>query len=180
MGYSTYFSGEFTVTPALTLEHAAYLRQFAKVRHVQRDAVECDKLPDPIRDAAELPVGRDGAFYVGGSGYYGQDDDTTITGNGSPVGVPGYWCAWTPNDDGTAIEQDGSEKFYMWDDWLIYLVETFLKPWGYSIDGEVEWAGDEADDRGTIYAKGNRVEAVADSISNAGPSWGLSQEEANP
>jgi hypothetical protein len=55
--------------------------------------------------------------------------------------------------------------------WLKLVIEHFLAPRGYVLDGEVTWEGEDRDDSGTIFVKGNRVEAVDDLIFNAGPSW---------
>ena len=55
--------------------------------------------------------------------------------------------------------------------WLQLVVEHFLVPKGYSVEGEITWNGDEAEDRGCIYAQGQQVEVVDDRIENPGPSW---------
>jgi hypothetical protein len=55
--------------------------------------------------------------------------------------------------------------------WLQLVVEHFLAPKGYSVEGEITWNGDEAEDRGCIYAQGQEVEVVDDRIENPGPSW---------
>jgi hypothetical protein len=55
--------------------------------------------------------------------------------------------------------------------WLVLLIEHFLAPLGYVLDGEVTWAADEADDRGSIFVKNNAVECIDDLFVNQGPSW---------
>jgi hypothetical protein len=55
--------------------------------------------------------------------------------------------------------------------WLKLVIEHYLAPRGYVLDGEVTWEGEDRDDSGTIFVKDNRVEAVDDLIFNAGPSW---------
>ena len=55
--------------------------------------------------------------------------------------------------------------------WLQLVVHHFLAPKGYSVEGEITWNGDEAEDRGCIYAKGQQVDVVDDCIENPGPSW---------
>jgi hypothetical protein len=62
-----------------------------------------------------------------------------------------------PNDDGTAIVWDGGEKFYEYVDWIEYLINNFLQPWGYVLNGEVEWFGEDRDDRGLIVVDNNAV-----------------------
>jgi len=61
------------------------------------------------------------------------------------------------------------EKFYGWLEWLEYIIRYQLKPWGYLLNGQVSWRGENSGDSGIIYVKNNRVEAVADV--NPGPSW---------
>jgi hypothetical protein len=55
--------------------------------------------------------------------------------------------------------------------WLRLLIEHYLAPRGYVLEGEVTWEGEDRDDCGTIFVKDNQVEAVDDLIFNAGPSW---------
>jgi hypothetical protein len=84
---------------------------------------------------------------------------------------PDSYCDWVPTEDGTGIEWNGAEKFSNYVDWIEYLVSHFLQPWGYVLNGQVDWIGDASDDRGMIYIKDNKVEAVEDELSNPGPSW---------
>jgi hypothetical protein len=76
----------------------------------------------------------------------------------SESGMPGYYCGWVPTKDGTAIEcDDGDLSFYDFDEWLEYLIEHFLKPWGYTLDGTTRWQGDEVGDTGTLSVRNNVV-----------------------
>jgi hypothetical protein len=166
MGYMTEFYGRFAVTPTLKPEHRAYLKQFSETRRMKRDTTEAAKLPDPLRIGAGLPIGKNGAYFVGGTGFRGQDhtpdviDYDMILSFSESGEQPGLWCHWTPSEDGTAIEWDGGEKFYDYVPWLEYLIEHFLGPWGYKLSGEVEWAGELAGDLGKIIARGNIVSTI--------------------
>ena len=172
MGYTTDFAGEFTVTPPLKTEHSNYLRKFAETRRMARKAAALRQRPDPLRLAAGLPLGDQGGYFVGADADFGQERTSDILDhNTPPKWQPGLWCQWVPTHDGTAIEWDGGEKFYNYVEWLEYIVEHFLKRWGYVLNGEVEWQGEDSCDRGTIYVKDNKIEAVEDDISNRGPSW---------
>src|SRR5690348_5831908 len=71
-------------------------------------------------------------------------------------GRPCPYCQWTPTPDGTAIVWDLGEKFYGWLEWLQCIVENRLKPWGYRLNGEVQWRGEFANDAGIIYVRDNR------------------------
>jgi hypothetical protein len=94
--------------------------------------------------------------------------------DGKPIrevrsGRPCIYCQWRTTDDGMFIIWDMGEKFYGWLEWLTYIVEHYLKPWGYRLNGEVRWRGDDRSDSGIIFIKDNRIEAVQDV--NPGPSW---------
>jgi hypothetical protein len=158
MGYTTDFNGEFSCTPALSPEHRVFLKQFGDTRRMKRDAEKASLLPDPIREAVGLPIGVDGGNFVGGVGMAGQDrDDSVLEYNYPPSSQPGLWCQWTPSEDGSIIEWDGSEKFYDYVEWLEYLIEQYLKPWGYTINGRTEWQGEDRDDVGAIEVVANEV-----------------------
>jgi hypothetical protein len=148
---------------ALAPEHAAYLRAFNETRRMARDSAIAATLPDPVREGAGLPIGVQGGYFVGGEGYAGQSEDPSVRDyNRPPRGQPGLWCGWTPTDDGTAIVWDGGEKFYSYVEWLEYLIEHFLAPWGYFLDGQMEWQGEEDEDTGVITVHNNVVKAVAE------------------
>lgn len=165
MGYTTYFDGSFALEKPLTKEHRDYLVAFNDTRRMRRNGKEATKLPDPIRFAVGLPIGTDGAYFVGGTGHAGQDHDESIDNyNDPPDGQPGLWCQWRPNEDGTAIEWDEGEKFYAYTEWLKYLIEHFLKPWGYVLNGDVTWAGADPSDLGMIVVRDNVVTEQAGRI----------------
>jgi hypothetical protein len=140
-------------------EHAAYLRAFSDTRQMKRNGTRARQLPDPVRKAAGLPLGREAAYFVGGRGFAGQDpDDSIIDQNEPPRGQPGLWCHWAPTEDGTAIAWNGAEKFYSYVEWLEYLILHFLTRWGYVLNGRVDWQGEEDSDQGTILVRENVVE----------------------
>lgn len=172
MGYPTYFQGEFKLNKPLAKEHRAYLVKFGETRRTKHDARRTSRRPDPVREAAGLPVGPDGAYFVGGDGIVspgqphqpGQGcrrESTDIASiNGPPNGQPTHWCGWVPNEDGTAIIWNENEKFFMYVEWLAYLIEAFLEPWGYVLNGVVGWRGGDWDDVGVIVVIENKVKAV--------------------
>lgn len=185
MGYTTNFSGEFEITPPLEPNHAEYLRAFATTRRMKRNPEITATYSDPVREAVGLPVGPDGAYYVGNTLDFGQARTPDVVDSNTPPGSPsssnfygigdyerlmaakdmavaegaqpGLWCQWVPNESGTAIVWDGGEKFYEYVEWLRYLVEHFLRPWGYQLDGEVDWVGEDSDDRGVIEVIANKI-----------------------
>jgi hypothetical protein len=164
MGYTTDFSGEFNCKPPLKPEHAAYLKQFSSTRRMKRDADKAALLPDPIRDAAGLPIGVDAANFVGRSGYAGEEpDDSIIDNNEPPGGQPGLWCLWTPNGN-DRIEWDGGENFDEYVEWIKYLIDAYLKPWGYVLNGSVQWYGEDPSDLGEIQIDDNVVKELIGEI----------------
>src|SRR5271157_4650469 len=171
MGYTTDFDGEFTLDKPLKAEHALYLHAFSRSRRMKRDAKIAETLSDPVRKAAGLPIGDEGAYYVGGGdgGLIGgglvsyrrvdnrKNDKSVVDHNESAESQPGVWCQWVPNADVediaagvevTAIEWDGGETFYAYVKWIEYLIKHFLAPWGYVLNGTVEWSGEEKSDIG--------------------------------
>lgn len=158
MGYRTDFVGAFRLSIPLERAQHEYLTKFNQTRRMKRDPDKAAKLPDPVREAAGLPVGPEGAYFVGGTGHMGQDHDCSILDyNNEPVGQPGLWCQWAPDGTGEYIGWDGGEKFYSYVEWLEYLIEHFLKPWKLELSGVVRWRGEDAGDRGSIVVNGHTV-----------------------
>lgn len=161
MGYTTDFAGEFRLNKALKAEHKQYLEQFCNTRRMARKPKVAEKFPDAIRVAAGLPIGVDGEFYVAGGEFKGQEHDASIVDyNRPPKTQPSLWCQWIPNGDGTAIEWDGGEKFYDYIEWIEYIIENFLKPWGYKLNGDVKWYGEDSLDLGIISITNNKVKVL--------------------
>ena len=167
MGYTTDFEGKFDLNKRLKRKHALYLEAFANIRHMKRDNSKLETYEDPIRKAVGLGLGADGEYYVGSysnansssNAYRGQgDDDSIIAYNYQGGNCPSLWCQWIPSEDHKGIEWDGNEKFYCYVEWLEYIISNFLKPWGYKLNGEVKYQGEDDDDCGKIVVKDNVVE----------------------
>lgn len=141
MGYTVEFNYTFDITPPLTAAHAAFLKAFSHSRRMQRDAASLEQRPDPLRVAVGLPVGPEGAFYV-------DDAAPAVNENRPPSGQPGLWCDWRPSASGTELGIEASNPEY--DEWLEYLITHFFGPWGYVLNGQVEWRGDDWEDHGTL------------------------------
>ena len=136
MGYTTDFEGHFEVTPPLEIKHADYLARFSGTRRMRTD------------------------------------------------GQPSLWCQWVPISDSFEPHRmmdgpdqeadapayypyfgwDGGEKFYNYVEWLEYIVSRFLKPWGYALNGEVTWQGEERADIGKIVVENNQISTKAGRI----------------
>lgn len=76
-------------------------------------------------------------------------------------GMPGIWCDWVPSRDGKSIKWNQREgSFYDAGEWMTYLIEHFLKPWGYVVNGKVLWQGHDIEDRGVLLVENNVVSSV--------------------
>lgn len=157
MGYTTNFHGSFGVTPCLRDVHKDYLIRFAQTRRVKRDVVNIDLLRDEWRVKAGLPAGDEGGYYVGSENTYDEHYNNVIDSSCPPKDQPGLWCQWIPSDDGRLILHDGGEKFYNYIEWIQYLIKHFFKPWGYTLNGEVKWSGEDREDYGKIVIASNVV-----------------------
>lgn len=169
MGYTTYFTGHFNISPPLEPAQVTYLNLFNSSRRMKRDPNIAATLPDPAREAVGLPIGTEGAYFVGGAGYAGQDRDASILDyNEPPSGQPSLWCDWMISDEGLGgLEWDETEKFYNYVEWLEYLIEHFLKPWGRTLNGEVEYQGEDPADFGKIQVNDNKVTLLGEDASTS-------------
>lgn len=156
MGYTTDFSGRFYLNKPLNGDQIKYLEQFAYTRRMGRNPALLPR--DPFAVAVGLPHGEEGQYYVASKAESGQDSDASVINfNVPPVGQPGLWCQWVPSEDGMSIQWDGGEKFYQYVDWLKYLIQHFIAPWGYVLNGEVVWSGEDPNDSGVIVVNNNIV-----------------------
>lgn len=192
MGYNTDFVGEFELDPPLTDDQATYLRRFAETRRMARHEHIVKDMPDPVREAVGLPIGKFGDFFVGSEAPFGQDmrhesvlGSSTAPGQdithwdpalkdfrlrvpgygpGDPRKQPGLWCQWTP-DGTTHLVWDECEKFYNYVEWAQYLQSQILSRWGVTMSGRVYWYGEDREDFGVIIAEDGNVRAIMGKIS---------------
>jgi len=88
-----------------------------------------------------------------------EDESGRSGGEGKP---PSIYCQWVPTEDGTGLEWDGAEKFYYCTEWLGYLVAHFFKPWGYVLNGCMEWVSAIYEPAaGTIVVHDNEIVATS-------------------
>ncbi len=159
MGYHTTFEGAFDISPPLAEHHRAYLQKFADVRHMRRDAAITETMPDPLRIAVGLPIGEDALYYVGSEARFGQDYDSpgVVDASDMPSGAPELWCNWEPTDDRRGLQWNQAEKFRKYVEWLQFLIDRFLVPWGYTISGQVAFQGRDAGDSGFVKVQNNKA-----------------------
>jgi len=139
--------------------------------------------PTPKSDKPEDIYGNDGEYFVKDDGDFGQSKDNSIIDYNIPPGQPSYdsnvefnirrnetqkliksgkcqpglWCQWEISEDGQYLQWDGAEKFYNYVEWLKYLIKHFFGPWVIQLNGEIEWVGENSNDRGKIVVTNNVV-----------------------
>jgi hypothetical protein len=138
MGYTTTFDGSVTVKPPLNDAEAEYLARFSGTRRMKR---------------------HNGPYFADlGSDGCGQDNARDIIDyNDPPDEQPGLWCQWVPTEDHDGIKWDGNEKFYDATEWMVYLIDHFLKPGAEAaVSGDPQFADFTFDHvvNGEIYAEG--------------------------
>lgn len=163
MGYTTDFNGRFQLSRILTHVEWNYINDFSETRRMKRNVEQLMETYEgrggfPFEDntidrAPEEIYGVDGAYYIG-------EDACIVDYNQPPQGQPGLWCQWVVTNDRSEIEWDGSEKFYNYTEWIEYIIEHFLKPWGVEVNGEVKWYGEDSEDMGIIRITDNEVQVL--------------------
>lgn len=159
MGYTTDFSGQLEFSKPLTASQVKYINAFQSTRRMKRDAIKAESFPDELRLAVGLPIGSEGAYYVGShnDGNCGQTQDASIIDYNSNGKMPSLWCRWEVSEDGTNLQWDGGEKFYCYVEWLQYLITHFFDVWGVKLNGKIEWFGEDSDDTGTITVNNSQI-----------------------
>lgn len=161
MGYTTEFEGCFHLDKPLTGAQKNYINRFAETRRMKRNTA---LLPEDLFcKSVGLPLGSQGEFFVAATGFMGQDPDPSIMDfNTPPSTQPSLWCHWVT--DGETIFWNGGEKFYDYVDWIKYMISSFFIPWGYKLNGTVEWQGEEYSDCGKIIITDNQVKEQASKL----------------
>ena len=155
-----YFQGAFTLTPALSTAQVAYLQAFLAVQHGFWPLQYVQQEPDLLRDAVNLPVGDDAAFYVGhqSNGLKGRHPfiDKHNTVSPGPGGQPHCGnCPWQLSNDGTHLFPDKKKLAAMPLKWLGWLVTNFLSPWKVDIRGLASYDDPCTSQEGKVIAEGN-------------------------
>ena len=158
MEYKINFNGCFWFDRPLSINHKKYLQQFCNTKRLKRN-VDCS-IPDPIRlNTGISTVGTDGEYFIGVDHNTSKDNiSEDISEDIPPSTQPSCWCYWCPNDTGTKIDMNNKIlSFHHHIEWLIYIIENFIKKWGYSMNGSVKWKGDDIFDKGVIRVRNNRI-----------------------
>lgn len=158
MGYQTWFTGGLEFDKPVSEKLKNYINDFSRVRHMKRDNEMIKTIyPDWEEKCFNGNLGEEGEFFIGGAGFMGQDEDKSIILYNTPSKTqPGLWCQWIIEEN--ELVWDQGEKFYDYVEWLKYLIDKFIAPSGYKLNGEIEFQGEDADDFGTIRVNNNVVE----------------------
>lgn len=171
MGYTTEFNGGFYTDKPVTNALREYLCKFSETRRMMRDPEKIKEIYPNWKDLCfNGQLGEYGELFTVNDNCFGQSKDDSILNYNSPAPTqPGLWCDWECNlvgkDNGEdaqmcKIEWNGSEKFYYYVKWLEYIIETFLKPSGISINGAALAVGEELGDAVYILVDDNRVTTI--------------------
>ncbi len=159
MGYTTSFRGSFEFSRSLTKEEQTFLNTFSASRRMKWDVAKlqatfCGKHGNPFTPSD--PYGPEGAFFTFDNDEECYNHPAVVNYNKPPTGQPGLWCLWTCNEN--TLYWSGGEKFYNYVEWLQYLIDTFFSPWGITLDGAVQWEGEDPTDLGVISVRHNRIQ----------------------
>jgi hypothetical protein len=135
MGYTTDFDGQFKFDRPLEPLHATYLKAFNEKRRMKRNSAIAEKFPDPVRLAVGLPIGEDGAYFVGGSDdgeiFFGrgQGRDASIIDYNIPPGQIPYTVGGDISKEYAANEkliEEGKCQPGLWCGWTISEDDAYL------------------------------------------------------
>lgn len=162
MGYTTWFTGGLEFDKPVSEEFKNYINEFSYVRHMKRDVEKIiDLCPDWEKYSFNGNLGPEGQYFIGERYIRNNDkliDTSILDGNRPPKTQPGLWCQWVI--EGNELVWDQGEKFYEYEEWLIYLIDNFIAPSGYKLNGEIEFQGEDEEDFGTIRVVDNEVNLV--------------------
>ncbi len=119
-------------------EHAKYLCKFIETCHYKRNVDLVDSYADPLRLAAELPLGTFAEYFVGDVKLNDQAMDESIISPSPPSDQPSNTCGWilTADYSGLASESNvnRNEEYIQW---LNYLIKNFFIRWEYMLNGRI-------------------------------------------
>lgn len=156
------FYSDLIVAPSLRPEHRAFLSAFCETRRA-RVRPAADALEDRIREAACLPLGPEGAFCVLPEAVL-SSHQMYEDYNEPPHSQPGLWCPIRPvcserglwDTLGIDPRDDVIENV---PEWAAYLAGELIGPWGYVLNGQIAWQGEEFGDLGRVLVTDNVARA---------------------
>lgn len=134
MGYETELHGQLVIQPELIDQHKKFLEEFFETRHEDGRVWSKSWEPGKVRP---------------------KDSPPSIWCPWKLCELPHYVTAYRGPCSGLEIPGDG--KHYGYVAWLQHIVNEFLAPNGYEVNGRVCWQGDDTFDVGVIVVKANQV-----------------------
>lgn len=147
-------NGYLVLDRSLTDEQGHYMFRFHKIPHYRRDNWELWNIPDPCRNAVDLPLGVDCEFYTGPMGL------GLLPCLRPPKWQPSRYCGWHPSYHKRWIIWGGEYQGSHYDkpaEWLRYILRMMLTPWGHSVNGYLEWYDDPYQNVGAVQVENNLV-----------------------
>lgn len=138
MAFGMTWRGHLLLDRPLSSAQRKYLYAFHQVHRARADEAQLALRPDLLRTAVGLPVGPEGAYYVGLELEF-EDPVRALAmvEQEPPVGQPSLLCPWMPTEDGHELILDKRHDCVRILEWLQYLLTHFLIPWGYVLNGEL-------------------------------------------
>ena len=157
MGYTTDFTGRVNINQKVDKSTKEFLNGLASTRRMKRNPEKLAKILGISEEECLLKYGEDAKHYFDTSGNFGQNiTDDIVNYNHPPANQPGLWCRWCLGEDEQSIEWTGGEKFYEYIPWMIYIVKE-LEMRDYTLNGSIQWEGEDEDDKGCILVRDNNV-----------------------
>lgn len=170
-------TGELKLSPALTNRESNFLKDFAKTRHFHRSwRVEDDNgknWVDPNNDFR--PTFSDPKYkeiYLRSNinnnkeqKQYELNKWRCIDYHKANPGMPSLYCHWIPLDDNKTLKWD-NEDFSKGLDWLKFIIENYINPWRYQLNGELYVTNADSEfpfESGKIIVTDNIITLVSDS-----------------
>lgn len=164
MGYTTEFSGFFTISPPLDPQTASTLNGISTTRRMRRNIALIARKENISLEDAIFKYGVEAElYYPKESNNFGQEKDESIVDyNTPPFCQPSLWCDWCYDPKESVLKWNGSEKFYFYIEWLDFIIKRILEPKKYQLRGEVKWQGEDESDYGVIRVVDGNTIMVSD------------------
>lgn len=152
MGYETDFYGGLAFYPQISPLHRDYLAGFFNKNHytISQEAYKQVAHYSDLHTLCGLPLDEHCTFYLPVESRPLLSDRPKYSNKvvANPT-LPSAYCPLRITDTDILIRNG---KSYDWEEWLTWVINNLLAPWNYTLAGEIEWSGEEPDDRGKIVA----------------------------
>ena len=162
MGYSTEFYGNILITPTPSNDFIEKVNEWLKQRHMIFFSTDIlSRYPYADDDTVDgLPVADNGWNWI--NGYMDSSSSTVrvVDPNCPPTPCTSLWSDWTivyNGSGGALLTWNGDEKSYdMWE-WLQLLIDHVFAPYGYVLNGSVDFQGENDYDSGNFTVVDNVI-----------------------